>query len=273
MPMRCLFLDLDGTLLGPGGGLFAAPGGGFSLLGARALEACHRADVEVCLYSGRRLESLERDARLLGVRAFAFEAGAGVMVDGDLTWLTGDLRPNQRTIHEQIEDTGAPALLLDTFAGRLEAHEPWSADREVSHLFRGLVDVAAANALLAEHGHDDLRLLDNGAADGDWSASIAALPQVRVYHLVPTQASKAVAVATIARMRGYAAEACVAVGDSREDIAVAGVVGTFWLVANALVADPELDLDARDRDNVRVTEGAHGEGVYEAVVTTLAEGG
>src|SRR5690242_11834342 len=118
--MRCLFLDLDGTLLGPGGGLFTAPDGGFTLLGARALEACHRADVEVAIYSGRRLESLERDARLFGVRAFAFEAGAGVMVDGEVTWLTGDYRPNEHTIHAQIEASGAPALLRETYAGRLE---------------------------------------------------------------------------------------------------------------------------------------------------------
>ena len=112
MPLRCVFTDLDGTLLGPGGGLLTGSDGTFSLLGVRALEACHRAGAEVVFYSGRRLESLERDARLLGVRAFAFEAGAGVMVDGDLTWLTGERRPtDNRTIHEQIDDSGAPALL------------------------------------------------------------------------------------------------------------------------------------------------------------------
>ena len=45
-------------------------------------------------------------------------------------------------------------------------------------------------------------------------------------------------------------------------------VGTFWLPANALERDPSL------RDglpaNARVAEAGHGEGVYEAVVTTLA---
>src|ERR1700756_223355 len=52
--MRCLYVDLDGTLLGPGGSLLRGGDGGFSLLGARALEACAPAGVEGGLYSGRR---------------------------------------------------------------------------------------------------------------------------------------------------------------------------------------------------------------------------
>jgi hypothetical protein len=72
--------------------------------------------------------------------------------------------------------------------------------------------------------------------------------------------------------RGYAAADCIAAGDSREDMDAAGVVGTFWLVANALERDPSLADVVAGRPGVRVAEGAHGAGVYEAVVTTLAEG-
>ena len=71
--------------------------------------------------------------------------------------------------------------------------------------------------------------------------------------------------------RGYAREECIAVGDSREDMDAADVVGTFWLVANALARDPSLSEAIAGRDNVRVTEDGHGAGVYEAVLTTLAE--
>ena len=38
------------------------------------------------------------------------------------------------------------------------------------------------------------------------------------------------------RARGYAREECIAIGDSREDLEVAEVVGRFFLVANADVA-------------------------------------
>jgi HAD superfamily hydrolase (TIGR01484 family) len=267
--MRCVYVDLDGTLLGPGASLLRDAEGAFTLRGVRALEACHRADVEVVIYSGRRQAQVHEDARLLGLSAYIFEIGSAVVIDGEIEWLTGDMVPGERTIHDQITDSGAPALLLDRFAGRLEYHEPWHRDREVSHLFRGLVDQGEVEALLREHGLDHLRLVDNGTVRSR-SAALADLPLARAYHLVPAGASKTGAVARHMQARGYGREDCIAVGDSREDMAAADVVGTFWLVANAIERDPSLRADLRP--NVRVAEGRYGEGVYEAVVTTLAEG-
>jgi hydroxymethylpyrimidine pyrophosphatase-like HAD family hydrolase len=269
--VRCLYLDLDGTLLGPGGSLFHDADGAVTLLGARAVEACLRAGVEVVPVSGRRGANVREDARLLGARSFVFEAGACVVLDGEEHWLTAPWLPEDgRSIHEQVAGTGAPDLLLERFADRLEHHAPWHVDREVSHLFRGLIDTAEAELVLREHGHETLRLVDNGKADRR-SASLAGLPQVRVYHLVPAAASKARAVAAHRRMRGYAREECVAAGDSREDLRMAGEVGAFWLVANALEADPTLRDELGRVPGLRVAEGRNGAGVYEAVVTTLAE--
>jgi hydroxymethylpyrimidine pyrophosphatase-like HAD family hydrolase len=264
-PLRCVYCDLDGTLLGASSSLLDDAEGGFSLLGARALEACARAGAEVVIYSGRRRTTLFHDARMLGVRSYAFEAGAGFVLDGELHWLTGDIAPRDGgTIFDAIEASGAPALLLERYAGRLEYHAPWHLDRDVSHLFRGKVDAAEADALLADTGHEDLQLVDNGAI-------VAAMPGIdrpHAYHLVPRAASKARAVAFHMRARGYAPEECIAIGDSREDMGAAEAVGTFWLVANGLERDPTL----RERPaNVRVAEGRNGEGVYEAVITELAE--
>jgi hypothetical protein len=42
-------------------------------------------------------------------------------------------------------------------------------------------------------------------------------------------------------------------------------------VANALDRDPDIGRAAAARPNVRITAAGHGDGVYEAVVTTLAE--
>jgi len=269
--MRCVYVDLDGTLLGPGASLLRDADGAFSLLGVRALEACHRAGAEVVLYSGRRQAQVMEDARLIGQTAYIFEAGAGLVIDGELTWLTGGIEPDgERTIHDQIEAMGAPALLLEHYAGRLEYHEPWHLNRDVSHLFRGLVDAFEVDALLRERGHGQLRLVDNGVVRSR-SAALADLPQVRAYHLVPAAASKAGAVARHMQVRGYAPEDCVAIGDSREDMSAADVVGGFWLVANAVERDPTLPEAIAGRANVRVAEGSYGAGVYEAVVTTLAE--
>src|SRR5215212_7486236 len=115
--LRCVYTDLDGTLLGRGASLFRDGEGDFTLLPARALEACHRAGVEVVIKSGRRKAQV-------------------------------------------MEEGGAPALLLEAYAGRLEPHAPWHLDRHVSHLFRGLVDTTEADELMAREGHGNLRLVD-----------------------------------------------------------------------------------------------------------------
>jgi hydroxymethylpyrimidine pyrophosphatase-like HAD family hydrolase len=271
MAIRCVYTDIDGTLVGRGASLFRDAGGAFTMLPARALEACHRAGIEVVLKSGRRKAQVMEDARLLGQTSYIYEVGCGLVVDGDEWFLTGDLQPRpDRTVHEQVADSGAPQLLLDAYAGRLEPHSPWHRDRHFSHLMRGLVDTDEADRLLAEHGHANLRLVDNGAISP--KESLRDLPgPPHAYHLIPREASKASAVARQMQARGYAPEECVGVGDSKEDLDVARVVGRFFLVANALERDPSVRDAIADRPNVEVTEAPMGEGFYEAVIRSLAE--
>ena len=268
--MRCLYVDLDGTLLGRDGSILRDGDGAFSLSGVRALQACDRADVEVVLYSGRRRAQVAEDARLIGSRAYIYEVGCAVVIDGEEEFLTDELQPDAQSIHDQITASGAPALLLDRYGGRLEYHEPWHRDREISHLFRGAVDPVEADELMRSEGMGHLRLVDNGVLQRR-SATMPTVERVHAYHLIPGRSSKLRAVARHMEARGYAREDCIAVGDSREDLEAAEAVGTFWLVANALERDPSLREALGARDNVRVAEERHGGGVYEAVVTTLAE--
>jgi len=254
--IRCVYTDLDGTLLGRGASLFRTAEGDFTLLAARALEACHRARVEVVIKSGRRRAQVMEDARLLGQSAYIFEVGAGLTIDGETTFLTGEFAPRGgESVHDQIAATGAPELLLGRYEGRLEYHAPFHLGREVSHVFRGSVDAGEANELLRAEGHTALRLVDNGEIG----------PETHTFHLIPAYVSKARAVAAHMRARGYAREECVAVGDSREDLAVAEVVGRLFLVANAVAGD------STAFPNVERTEAAMSEGFYEAIVRSLAE--
>jgi hypothetical protein len=264
-----VYVDLDGTLLGRGASLFHDGDGAVSLLGIRAVEACLRADVEFVLMSGRRRAQVAEDARLLGQVAFIWEAGCVLELDGEQIWLT-ELVSGERTVHSQIEESGAPALLLDRYAGRLEYHDPWHRDREISHLFRGQIDAVEADELLRASGHGHLRMVDNGVLRFE-SPTLSELEQLRAYHLIPAGGSKAAAVAAHMRARGLRREETFAIGDSREDLAVASVVGTFWLVANALTRDETIAADLRAHENVRIAQDGHGGGVYEAVITTLAE--
>jgi hypothetical protein len=190
------------------------------------------------------------DARLLGQTSYIYEVGCGVVIDGEETYLTGDLQPSDgKTVHALIEESGAPARLLERFAGRLEYHEPWHLNREFSHLMRGVVDAGEASSLLP----GNLRLVDNGAI-----APKPSLPGIpHAYHLIPAVASKAAAVAFHMRARGYAPEEVIAVGDSREDLGVAEHVGRFFLVgAEELPLPPNAE---------------RAEGFYDAVVRSLAE--
>lgn len=269
-PLRALYVDLDNTLLGAGASLLLDGEANVTALGVRAIEAALRAGAEVVVITGRRQAEAREAARLLGARSYLFESGSAVVLDGEEHWLTGDFRPGQPTIHEQVAATGAPNLLLAAYHDRLEHHSPWHRGREVSHLFRGLVDTAAATSLLAQQGHGDLRLLDNGRAPGAYP-TLDGLEQVRVYHLLPAGASKADGVAYHRAARDYAREETIAVGDSPEDLACATEVGHLWLVANALSDDPTMRHLAAGLPNLRVAEEGHGPGVYEAVITELAE--
>jgi len=95
--------------------------------------------------------------------------------------------------------------------------------------------------------------------------------RTHAYHLVPKQVSKAAAVAGHARARGYDPADCIAVGDSVEDLEVAAAVGRFFVVANGPQNDAGLRAALPRWDNVTVTEGAMGDGFYEAVVSSLIE--
>jgi hydroxymethylpyrimidine pyrophosphatase-like HAD family hydrolase len=242
---------MDGTLLGRRASLFHDADGAFTMLGARALEACARAEVEVVPYSGRRQSTLLHNAVMLGLRSWIYEAGRGMVIDGE-----------QQLLTEEIDDAAANALLLSHYAGRLEMYDPWNRGRESSRLYLGFgVDVAEADELLIEQGFGAWRLVDNGVMHG-------AAAGGRAYHLVPREASKARAVAAHMQARGLVSDEVIAVGDSMEDLGAASVVGTFWLVANA---EPEVHDAARGLANVRVAEGSNGAGVYEAIITELAE--
>ena len=160
-----------------------------------------------------------------------------------------------------------PDRLFEHFGKRLEWHAPWHTGREFSLLMRGAVDVAEANELIAELGHDDLRFLDNGAI-GRRIEGVEA--QIHAYHVVPGGASKGGAVGFHARARGYTPEECIAVGDSVEDLEAAAAVGAYFCVANGPARDDGLRAALARFPNASVTEGEMGDGFYEAVVSTLA---
>ena len=158
--------------------------------------------------------------------------------------------------------TGAPELLLERYAG-LEYHDPWHQDREVTHLFRGAIDARDADALLEEHGHEHLRLVDNGAIDRGCPAWRA--PTTSSRGGVEGARRRAAHARPRLRARGGDRGRRLARGPQRRG-------GGRGVLARRQRARPRPALSpATLPRNARVAEAPNGAGVYEAVITELAE--
>ena len=254
-PVEVVYTDMDGTLLGPEGSLLRGPDGHPSARAATALCDAAAAGITVVPVSGRRREHLVENARLLGLGDCIAEAGGVVVRGGRVHYEWGRCpRGVAATPHDTMVAAGAVAALLEAFADDLRHYEPWHRGREGGHLFHGVVDVAAANDVLADAGCGWAYLVDNGATGGWHGRSVHA------YHLLPRGVGKAVAVADDLAARGLGPAAAIAVGDSEEDLTMAASVGTFVMVANG-------HGDVGERV-VRV-EGAMGDGFADAIRAVL----
>ena len=259
-----LLSDVDGTLVGRDGSLLADLDGKPTLVAAEALVAAQVAGLEVVLVSGRTAAQLRETGRLLGTRDAIAELGT-VLVRGreaELVW--GDApRGLGACPAEALERSGALAVLLEAFAGRLEPHTPWHLGRRGTFLLRGQADVAEADALLAGRGLGWARLLDNGRLRGAYP-HLGPGP-AHAYHLLPGGVSKAGTAAAYLAGRGLDRAQVAAIGDSPADLELAGVAGAMFLVANgawaAGLGDPAT--------TVIVTPSPAGQGWAEAVNALL----
>jgi predicted mannosyl-3-phosphoglycerate phosphatase (HAD superfamily) len=256
-----VYTDLDGTLFGPGGSLFAGRDGEITVAAAEALAMLHRAGLAVVPVSGRTEDQVREAGRVIGATGFIAELG-GIIDTGEETIRRYGAFPGPGTPFEGMARSGAAGFLLEEFAGRLEPHAPWAfRGRECTMLLRGHVDVVRAEEVLAAAGYGWLDLVDNGRI-----TSVAGpTPVVHAYHLAPRGVTKAEAVAEDLARRSVPAERAVLVGDGPSDVAVTGRVRAVFLVANGLEA-----LSAEDAPpSLFVTDAERGEGFAEVVAAVL----
>jgi hydroxymethylpyrimidine pyrophosphatase-like HAD family hydrolase len=264
--IKALYADLDGTLLGPGGSLYAVPSG-LSDRGAEALATLHRAGVTLVLVSGRTREQMREAGRILWARAAIAELGA-LVVERDEAF-SETVVPNYGafagpgTPFDAMAHSGAGGFLLERYSGRLEPHTPWAfQDREATMLFRGHLDPAEATIALADTGYDWLELLDNGVIRRSYDT--LDVPEVRAYHLVPRGVSKASGVALHMERHGLKPDEAAAVGDSLSDAQMAGAVGTTFIVGGG---DESLTVKP---DNLTILDEPAGDGFARAVDALLS---
>ena len=242
--MKVLYVDVDGTLVGPGGDLFWND----STRLAEALVRARRAELSIVPVSGRGRVQVFELCRLLGLPRGVGELGC-VHVEGrQVRFELGDFPFTGQTPVEAMQARGAIAAVLGL---GLEPHEPWNEGREATYLLRGSVDVDEINAALVADGFPWCVLVDNGL--------LARGGGQRSYHLAPAGTGKAAGVRLDRASHGLATDDVAYVGDSASDLACAAEVGECWLVANA---DPALDWPLR-------TAGRYGDGVAELVARFL----
>ncbi len=245
---RCCYIDLDGTLLGAGGSVLRSGAGAPADAAIRALIELESAGVPYVFVSGRSRLRLETIGRLLGAHSVLAELGA--LEAGYPT------APGQ-TVIDAVAKTGIIEDLLDREPG-LEIHPGAIWGREGSHCLRGIAGSDTA-AWVHDYSQGALRFADNGRIGPG---------EVHIFHVLPTRASKAAAVAVHLARHGFDPARCLAIGDSGEDMMMGEVVGTFALVRNGADADPALAARAG-----WITVAANGEGVREAVRTWLERRG
>ena len=267
-----LFTDLDGTLLGRGGSVLADGKGRPNLDAVTAVARLNAAGLRVVMTSGRNARQLREGSRLLGWSDFIGELGCvrsydrGTRAVYDTGVWTDDATMLGETPYQAIVRVGAVALQMGAFPGLIEYHDPWHLAREVTHMLRGRVDVAAAQALL-----DTLplpvTLIDNGIIHPLKHGLIC--DEIHAIHLVPTGVSKHGAIAKDLAEHDATRDQAISIGDSATDVDMAGETGLMVCVRNGL-DDPLLIASARGRANVCATHATHGSGWAELADAWLA---
>jgi len=265
--IRVLYADLDGTLLGPGGSLFAAVPEGVTSRGAAALASLQEAGVKLVLVSGRTRTQMREAARIMSASSYIAELGAFLVDRGNPDRVVPNLGAYEGSgsAFDAMARSGAGAFLLERYPGRLEPHAPWAfEDREATMLFRGYLDTDEAAATLIAAGYGWLEVLDNGVIRRRFES--LDVPEVHAYHLVPRGVGKGSAVHLHRDLHVLRREETAAVGDSLSDLELAGEVGALFLVANGVES---VGTAADGLDNAFATPSAAGDGVAEAVSALL----
>ena len=236
--VEVLYTDLDGTLLGRGASVLRDDTGAPTLDTARAIVEVNTAGLTVVMVSGRNFIQLAEDSRLLGWTDFIGEVGAlrSTGRERHVEYMLGDWPPDAVpegiTPYEAILEAGALDMLMTAFPGRIERHIPWDADRVVTFILRGEVEIEEAQAIL-DQIELPVQIVDNGVIH-PVNHTLSGVEQIHAYHLVPNGTSKVRTIRDDLEARGLARDQAAAIGDSRADLDMAEAVGVMAIVANGL---------------------------------------
>jgi len=270
---KIMLTDLDGTLLGLGGSVLIDALGAPALTTVEAIVEVNRAGLDVVVCTGRNRIQAGEVSRILGWKSFIAELGCIVMYDRrePVEYLLGEWPEGillvDETPHQAMVRFGGLRVLTETFPGKIEEHDPWHTDREITHVLRGNIDRDAAQRAL-DTLDVPIKIIDNGIVNPP-KHTLVDVDEIHAYHLVPKGTSKELAIRALLDRRGLSPDHAVAIGDSATDVEMMDTAALGVLVQNAL-ADPRVRAAAAERTNIVATHAERGDGWAEFAHAWLA---
>lgn len=234
--IKLISLDLDGTLLDPGGQITAAS--------KAAIARARAAGLRVVVNTGRDVHEAVWFAREAGCDTLNVSAGGALVSDGTRTIRRWEVPgPSARRALELVLGWEGVGLLI--FAGEqslirpsdkifMDENYPFPAFHENVVVTDDPIAYMEERRLPLCKIHGELDpsrypIGELGAIDGVFVTTSST----HDFELIPAGADKGRALAVIAGRYGVALEECAAVGDSANDLEVLRAVGTPIVMGNA----------------------------------------
>ncbi|NQT66294.1 MAG: HAD family phosphatase [Actinobacteria bacterium] len=263
--LKVIYTDLDGTLFNDRGCIIKDEKGGYYFEAVELLPEIARKNWDVVLVSGRNKFQLGYNAQIIGLKNYIAELGSELVYNlGKEVYATFDRQKIKYDLTYEGKDLiKIIELFKKNFPDKIESKMEWSRHRSHTVLFFGEINLNFANKLLKKEGYGELVMVDNGLS------SLVELgldiERLHIYNLMPEGVNKANGIKLDKKIRNFDINNCIALGDSLEDLKMAGEVKYFFLMGNAL-EHKEMILDELDKyNNVYVTGGVMNKGWAEVI--------
>lgn len=263
--LKVIYSDLDGTLLNDRGCIIKDYKSDYYFEAVRLLPMAAEKNWDIVLVSGRNKFQLRYNAQMIGLKNYIAELGAELVYNlGEEVYVTFDDQKEKYDLTYGGKDLiRIIELFKKNFPGKIENRIDWSRYRSYNALFFGEINLEKANKLLKDEGYSGLILVDNGFSSlVDLELGIEKL---HIYNLMPFGVSKAGGIKLDKRIRNFDTKNCIALGDSLEDLKMAGEVKYFFLMQNALEHKEVMLEELRKHNNVFVTNDVMNKGWAEVI--------
>jgi HAD superfamily hydrolase (TIGR01484 family) len=263
--LKVIYTDLDGTLFNDRGCIVKDKDEHYYLEAVRLLPAVSKKNWDIVLVSGRNKYQLRYNAQMIGLKNYISELGSELVYDlGEKVYTTFDHKKIKYDFTYKGRDLiKIVEILKSHFPNKVESKLEWSMYRSYNVLFFGEIDLDEANRLLKSRGYGDLVMVDNGYSllehlDLD-------VERLHIYNLMPSDVNKGEGIKLDKKIRNFEKDNCIALGDSLEDLKMAGEVKYFFLMENAFEDREAIMAALANYDNIFVTESAMNKGWVEVM--------